>query len=97
MSLRTERSYLDWIRRYIRYHGSRHPRELGPGHIESFLSMLATESHVSESTQNQALSALLTHRQVFRKSTCPGSTRSPARAARSACRWCSPGRKCAAC
>lgn len=59
MSLRTERSYLAWIRRYIRYHGNRHPRELGPGHIESFLSMLATESHVSESTQNQALSALL--------------------------------------
>jgi integron integrase len=66
MSLRTERAYLDWIRRYIRYHGKHHPRELGPVHIESFLSMLANELRVSESTQNQALCALLfLYRQVL--------------------------------
>jgi len=59
MSLRTERAYLDWIRRYIRFHRGQHPRELGPVHIEAFLSMLANELRVAESTQNQALCALL--------------------------------------
>jgi integron integrase len=58
-SLRTERSYLEWVRRYIVYHGRRHPRELGPGHMTAFLSSLASDRHVSASTQNQALAALL--------------------------------------
>src|ERR1700682_2155611 len=58
-SLRTERAYQEWIRRYIRFHGRRHPRTLGPGHITAFLSSLATDRHVSASTQNQALAALL--------------------------------------
>ena len=48
-----------WIRRFVRYHGTRHPRELGAGDVASFLSMLAEERHVSAATQNQALSALL--------------------------------------
>lgn len=48
-----------WIRRFIRFHGTRHPRELGQGEVTSFLTMLAEERHVSAATQNQALSALL--------------------------------------
>ncbi len=58
-SLRTEKAYVYWIRFFIRWHGMRHPRDLGPPQVESFLSMLATERRVSASTHNQALSALL--------------------------------------
>jgi integron integrase len=58
-SPRTEKAYCAWIRRYILYHGRRHPRDLGPEAIEAFLTHLATEGHVSASTQNQALAALL--------------------------------------
>lgn len=58
-SLRTEQAYVDWIRRYIRYHGNRHPGELGAAHIERFLTYLAVEGRVAASTQNQAQSALL--------------------------------------
>jgi integron integrase len=48
-----------WIRRFVRYHGTRHPRELGGAEVARFLSMLALERRVSASTQNQALSAVL--------------------------------------
>jgi len=58
-SLRTERIYLHWIRRYILYHNKRHPREMGEKEISGFLTFLAVNKHVSASTQNQALSALL--------------------------------------
>src|SRR5258706_5830860 len=58
-SLRTERSYQDWIRRYLRFHRMRHPRELGAEHVTAFLSSLATNRHVAAATQNQALAALL--------------------------------------
>ena len=58
-SLRTEESYLLWIRRFIRFHDRRHPRELGAREIGAFLTHLAVEAHVAASTQNQALSALL--------------------------------------
>jgi integron integrase len=58
-SLRTEKAYLHWVRRYILFHGRRHPRELGREDLEAFLSSLATKGKVSASTQNQALSALL--------------------------------------
>lgn len=58
-SISTERSYVDWIRRFILFHGKRHPRDLGGPEIEAFLSWLATEREVAASTQNQALSALL--------------------------------------
>jgi integron integrase len=58
-SSRTEKSYVAWIRRFILFHGKRHPDELGEPEITSFLSALATERHVSASTQNQALAALL--------------------------------------
>ncbi|WP_137719090.1 integron integrase [Methylobacillus flagellatus] len=58
-SLRTEQTYLEWIKRYIRYHQMQHPRKLGAQHVEGFLSYLAVERTVSASTQNQAKSALL--------------------------------------
>jgi integron integrase len=58
-SIRTEQVYADWIRRYIRYHGLRHPAELGAAALEAFLSDLAVRGNVAASTQNQAKSALL--------------------------------------
>ena len=59
-SYRTERTYLHWIGRYIRFHGGRrHPRDMGPSQVTAFLSSLATDRHVSASTQNQALAAIL--------------------------------------
>jgi integron integrase len=58
-SYRTERAYLGWIRRFILYHGKRHPNEMGASEVEDFLTHLAVERHVSASTQNQALGAIL--------------------------------------
>lgn len=58
-SPRTEESYLHWIVRYLRFHGLQHPRDLGPEHVERFLSHLATDLDVAAATQNQALAALL--------------------------------------
>ena len=66
-SLRTERAYRDWVRRFILANGKRHPRDMGATEVEAFLSRLATESDVAASTQNQALSALLfLYREVLR-------------------------------
>jgi len=59
MSYRTEKTYLHWIRRFIRFHNLRHPREMGAPEVEAFLSSLAVEGKVAASTQNQALAALL--------------------------------------
>lgn len=58
-SPRTEESYAGWIKRFIFYHNKRHPAEMGEQEIARFLSSLASESHVSASTQNQAFNALL--------------------------------------
>jgi integron integrase len=58
-SIRTERAYEGWIRRFIIANGRRHPRELGAAHVEAFLTRLAVEGRVAASTQNQALSAVL--------------------------------------
>jgi len=58
-SVRTERTYVHWIRRFIFFHGKRHPRELGGDHVTAFLSALANHDRVSAATQNQALAALL--------------------------------------
>jgi integron integrase len=58
-SLRTERSYCDWIERFIRFHQMRHPKEMGAPEITAFLTHLARVGNVAASTQNQALSALL--------------------------------------
>lgn len=59
LSPRTERAYVGWIIRYIRYHGTRHPTELGETEIIAYLTHLAAERSLSRSTQMQALSALL--------------------------------------
>jgi integron integrase len=59
MSSRTEEAYVSWIRRYILFHGRRHPATLGAEEVTRFLSRLAEIGRVSASTQNQALSALL--------------------------------------
>lgn len=58
-SLRTEQAYTDWIKRFIVFHGKRHPEEMGEAEIGEFLSDLAVRGNVAASTQNQALSALL--------------------------------------
>lgn len=58
-SLRTEKAYVYWIRRYIHANGMRHPRELDGSHVEAFLTRLATREHVAAATQSQALAALL--------------------------------------
>lgn len=59
MSYRTEKTYSHWIRRFIRYHKKRHPRQMGGPEVESFLTDLAVNHKVSASTQNQALAAIL--------------------------------------
>lgn len=58
-SYKTEQTYVGWIRRYILFHNKQHPKDMGGAEVEAFLTHLAVESHVSASTQNQALSALL--------------------------------------
>lgn len=66
-SLRTEESYLHWIRRFIVFNGKRHPREMGAPELEAFLTDLAVERQVSASTQNLALaSVLFLYREVLR-------------------------------
>jgi integron integrase len=62
----TEQAYLYWIRRYVNFHRRKHPREMGSAEVEAFLTHLAVDEHVSASTQNQALQALLfLYRQVL--------------------------------
>ena len=58
-SIRTEQTYIAWIKRYILFYGKRHPKEMGKGEIEAFLTYLAVERSVSAATQNQALNAIL--------------------------------------
>jgi integron integrase len=58
-SLSTENTYISWIKQFIIFNGKRHPTKMGAAEVEAFLTYLATERHVSSSTQNQALSAIL--------------------------------------
>ena len=58
-SFRTEQTYVDWIKRFILFHGKRHPTEMAETEVTQFLTYLAREGKVAASTQNQALSALL--------------------------------------
>jgi integron integrase len=58
-SRRTEQAYVHWIRRFVRFHGRRHPKELGEPEAIAFLSALAVEGRVAASTQKQAASALV--------------------------------------
>jgi len=58
-SIRTEASYISWIKRYILYHNKRHPKDMGKKEVEAFLTHLAVDLNVASSTQNQAFNALL--------------------------------------
>lgn len=58
-SIRTEQSYVSWIRRFILFHDKRHPEDMGRDEIEAYLTHLAVSRHVAPSTQNQAFNALL--------------------------------------
>src|SRR5947208_402068 len=58
-SLRTEKAYTDWIKRFILFHNKRHPSDMAEAEVTEFLTYLARKQNVAASTQNQALSALL--------------------------------------
>src|SRR5436190_4531788 len=58
-SIRTEQAYLDWIKRFIVFHGKRHPETLGAPEVEAFLTSLAVEHNVAAATQNLAKSSIL--------------------------------------
>ena len=66
-SYRTEKTYIQWILQYIRFHDVTHPKEMGAAEVETFLTHLAVERNVAASTQNQPLAALLfLYRDVLR-------------------------------
>jgi hypothetical protein len=68
MARSTEKVYVSWIRRFILYHGKRHPGEMGKNEVTAFLTHLAVAGNVSASTQNQAFSALLfLYREVLKQ------------------------------
>lgn len=58
-SIRTEKAYVDWIKRFILFHDKKHPAQMGMAEVNRFLTHLAAQRDVSASTQNQALSAIL--------------------------------------
>ena len=67
-SYKMEKSYINWIKRYILFHKKRHPREMGGKEIEEFLTHLAVQKNVAASTKNQALSAILfLYKEVFKQ------------------------------
>ncbi len=71
-SIRTEQAYVNWIKRYIYFHGVRHPAEMGAPEIQAFLTHLAVDQNVAASTQNQALSALLfLYKEVLKRDLGP--------------------------
>lgn len=58
-SLRTEQAYVYWVRGFVRFHGMRHPREMGAAEVQQYLAWLSVERHVSVSTHRQALAGVL--------------------------------------
>ena len=65
-SLTTTQTYSSWVRQYVHFHNSQHPRDLSVQHLEAFLTHLAVDRHVSPYTQSQALNALVfLYRQVL--------------------------------
>ena len=78
-SYRTEKTYVYWIKRFIFFHGKRHPREMGKVEVEQFLTSLAVDRHVSAATQNQALHALLFCTVTCWRKSWGGSTTSSAK------------------
>ena len=72
-SIRAEKAYIDWIRRFILFHGKRHPNEMGEQKISAFLTHLAVDRNVAASTQNQAFCAL-SRRWRYGTGPCPTVT-----------------------
>ena len=67
-SIRTEQAYVAWVKRFILFHGKRHPQEMGETEVAEFLSFLANEKNVAANTQNQALCALVfTYKVVLKR------------------------------
>lgn len=67
-SLRTEEAYVAWVKRYILFHGKKHPSAMAAEEVNGFLSHLAVDRNLSASTQNQALSAILfLYREVLKE------------------------------
>ena len=89
-SIRTEKTYADWIRRFILFHGKRHPRDMGAPEVEGFLSHLAVDGNVAASTQNQALAAICSCTARCSGWNCRGLRTSHARRSRHASPWYSP-------
>jgi len=90
LSLRTEETYRNWIKRFILFHQKQHPAQLGPEAIRAFLTHLAVNEHVAASTQNQAFNALLfLYKQVplVEALRIEGSSE---RGIRESCQSCSP-------
>ncbi|MCL5969653.1 MAG: phage integrase N-terminal SAM-like domain-containing protein [Betaproteobacteria bacterium] len=90
-SIRTETQYVHWAKRFILFHGKRHPSGMGAPEVEAFLTHLAVEGQVAASTQNQALSCrpccFCTARCSAR--ICPGCKTWCVPNDQTACRWCS--------
>ena len=84
-SLRTEEAYVAWIRRYVRYHGKRHPSELGSAEIEAFLTALAVVDNVASATQTRRRPRSSSSTARSWASTCHGSMAWSVRACRNAC------------
>lgn len=90
-SLRTEQTYVEWIKRFILHHGKRHPLDMGAVEVEAFLTDLAVRGRVAASTQNQAKSALLFMYKEVLGINLPwldGIESAKARRRPSVCRWC---------
>jgi len=67
-SIRTEQAYCDWIKRFILFHGKKHPIMMGHEEVAAFLTWLAVKQKVSASTQNQALNAIVfLYKQVLKQ------------------------------
>ena len=67
-SIRTEQTYLEWIKRFIYFNNRKHPKDLGTTHISAFLTHLAVQRKVAGSTQNQALCALVfLYKEIIKK------------------------------
>ena len=67
-SIRTEQAYTDWIKKFILFHGKKHPKDMGESEISEYISYLAVEKNVAASTQNQALNAIVfLYKQVLKR------------------------------
>jgi len=93
-SIRTEEAYLSWIRRFILFHGKRHPELLGTEEVRAFLRALAVEGKVAAATQNQALSALLFLYQQVLKKEIGWLKDVERRNGRLSCRWSARPQRC---